>query len=220
MPRRRSPINRVICHRDRHGCAIVRIDRSHCDSCRPHRCFDCVPHGSRHLLRQDKRLHPHLEFLAGDFEQLDDDAVARPGLAAVVLLTALLVCAPAFRASGDPATRRLIIPAAVLLAVGLVADLARACGHLAHPLGATLLFGAGMLATRTLLPWRSDATGEPERFARAARTVSERATDTLAPFTLRPDKQFFFGADGSSFTTSSAPMARTGMSSAWYADIS
>ena len=130
---------------------------------------------------------------------LDDDAVARPGLAALVLLTGLLVCAPAFRASGDPATRRLIIPAAALLAVGLVADLARACGHLAHPLGATLLVGAGMLAARALRPWRSGGVGEPEQFARAARTVSERATDTLAPFTLRPDKQFFFGADGTSF---------------------
>ena len=129
---------------------------------------------------------------------LDDDAMARPGLAAVALLAALLVCAPAFRASGDPATRRLIIPAAALLAVGLAADLARAGGHLAHPLGATLLVGAGMLAARALRPWRSGG-GEPEQFARAARTVAERATDTLAPFTLRPDKQFFFGADGTSF---------------------
>jgi lysyl-tRNA synthetase class 2 len=130
---------------------------------------------------------------------LDDDAIARPGLAAVALLTALFVFAPAFRASGDPATRRLIIPAAVLLAVGLVADLARAGGHLAHPLGTTLLVGAGMLAARALRPWRSSAGDEPAQRERAARIVAEHATDTLAPFTLRPDKQFFFGGDGTSF---------------------
>jgi lysyl-tRNA synthetase class 2 len=129
---------------------------------------------------------------------LDDDVIARPGLAAVLLLAALLVCAPAFRASGDPATRRLILPAAVLLTVGLVADLARAGGHLAHPLTATLLVGAGMLAARTLRPWRG-GTGDPRERARAARIVAERATDTLAPFTLRDDKQFFFGRGDTSF---------------------
>jgi lysyl-tRNA synthetase class 2 len=130
---------------------------------------------------------------------LDDDAIARPGLAAVVLLAALFVCAPAFRASGDPATRSLIAPAAVLLAVGLIADLARAGGHLAHPLGATLLVGAGMLAARALGPWRTSANDEPAQRARAASIVAEHATDTLAPFTLRPDKQFFFSDDGTSF---------------------
>lgn len=130
---------------------------------------------------------------------LDDDAVALPGLAAVTLLTALLVCAPAFRASGDPATRRLIVPAAALLAIGLVADLARAGGHLAHPLGATLLVGACLLAARALRPWRSGAGDDPEGRARAARIVAEHATDTLAPFTLRADKQFFFAARGTAF---------------------
>ncbi len=130
---------------------------------------------------------------------LDDDAIARPGLAAVVLLTALLVCAPAFRASGDPATRRLIIPAAALLAIGLVADLARAGGHLAHPLGATLLVGACLLAARTLRPWRCEAHDDAPGRSRAARIVAERATDTLAPFTLRTDKHFFFGREGRSF---------------------
>ena len=124
---------------------------------------------------------------------LDDDAIARPGLAALGLLTAFLVCAPAFRASGDPATRRLIVPAAALLAIGLTADLARAGGHLTHPLGATLLVGACLLAARALRPWRSAATDDPEARARAARIVAEHATDTLAPFTLRADKQFFFG---------------------------
>jgi lysyl-tRNA synthetase, class II len=130
---------------------------------------------------------------------LDDDAIARPGLAAVVLLTALLVCAPAFRASGDPATRRLIIPAAALLAIGLVADLARAGGHLAHPLGATLLLGACLLAARTLRPWRCEVHDDAPGRSRAARIVAERATDTLAPFTLRADKHFFFGREGRSF---------------------
>ena len=130
---------------------------------------------------------------------LDDDAIARPGLAALGLLTAFVVCAPAFRASGDPATRRLIVPAAALLAIGLTADLARAGGHLTHPLGATLLVGACLLAARALLPWRSAATDDPEARARAARIVAEHATDTLAPFTLRADKQFFFGVSGTSF---------------------
>lgn len=130
---------------------------------------------------------------------LDDDAIALPGLAAVVLLVLLLVCAPAFRASGDPATRRLIIPAAALLAVGLVADLARAGGHLAHPLAATLLVGAGMVAARALRPWRSSAAADAEGRARAAQIVADHATDTLAPFTLRADKHFFFGEEGASF---------------------
>ena len=96
---------------------------------------------------------------------LDEDAVAWPGLAAVVLLMALLVGAPAFRASGDPATRRLIVPAAALLAIGLVADLARACGQLAHPLGATLLVGAGMLGGACTAP----VAGRRRRRAGAAR---------------------------------------------------
>ena len=90
---------------------------------------------------------------------LDDDVIARPGLAALGLLTALLVCAPAFRASGDPATRRLIVPAAALLAIGLAADLARAGGHLTHPLAATLLVSACLLAARALRPWRSAGDG-------------------------------------------------------------
>jgi len=130
---------------------------------------------------------------------LDDDAIALPGLAALGLLTAFVVCAPAFRVSGDPATRRLIVPAAALLAIGLAADLARAGGHLTHPLGATLLVGACLLAARALRPWRSAATDDPEARARAARIVAEHATDTLAPFTLRADKQFFFGEPGTSF---------------------
>ena len=130
---------------------------------------------------------------------LDDDVIARPGLAALGLLTALLVCAPAFRASGDPATRRLIVPAAALLAIGLAADLARAGGHLTHPLAATLLVSACLLAARALRPWRSAATDDPAARARAARIVAEHATDTLAPFTLRADKQFFFGGSGTSF---------------------
>jgi lysyl-tRNA synthetase, class II len=130
---------------------------------------------------------------------LDADAVAFPGLVAVVLLTAMLVSAPAFRANGDPATRRLIVPAAVLLAIGIVADLARAGGHLAHPLAATLLVGAGLLAARTLRPWRGGATDDPEARARAAQIVARHATDTLAPFTLRADKQFFFATAGTGF---------------------
>ena len=60
---------------------------------------------------------------------LDDDVVALPGLAAAILLLALLASAPAFRVAGDPATRRLIVPASALLAVGLLADLARAGGQ-------------------------------------------------------------------------------------------
>jgi lysyl-tRNA synthetase class 2 len=130
---------------------------------------------------------------------LDDDAIALSGLAAVVLLAALFLCAPAFRASGDPATRRLIVPAGALLAVGLIADLAHAGGQITHPLGVTLLVGAGMLATRALRPWRSIGTDDPEGRARAERIVAERATDTLAPFALRADKHFFFGDEGTSF---------------------
>ncbi len=129
---------------------------------------------------------------------LDEDAIALSGLAAACLLVALLVFAPAFRASGDPATRRLMVPAVVLLGVGLVADLARAGGQLSHPLGATLVVGAGLLAARSLLPWPGEAADGPESLARAARIVAEHATDTLAPFALRPDKQFHFGAGGTS----------------------
>jgi lysyl-tRNA synthetase class 2 len=130
---------------------------------------------------------------------LDNDAIAYPGLAAVSLLVATLLFAPAFRASGDPATRRLILPSAALLGIGLVADLARAAGHLAHPLGATLVVGAALLGARALLPWRSGASDDAGDRSRAARIVAEHATDTLAPFALRPDKHYFFGAEGTSF---------------------
>jgi lysyl-tRNA synthetase, class II len=131
---------------------------------------------------------------------LDDDAIAYGGLAAVSLLVATLVFAPAFRASGDPATRRLILPSAALLGIGLIADFARAAGHLAHPLGATLVVGAALLGARALLPWRSGADDDDaEARSRAGRIVAEHATDTLAPFALRADKRYFFGADGTSF---------------------
>jgi lysyl-tRNA synthetase class 2 len=129
---------------------------------------------------------------------LDDDAIALSGLAAAFLLAALCAFAPCFRASGDPATRRLIVPAATLLAVGLVADLARAGGQLAHPLGATLVVGAVLLAARALLPWRC-AADDPESRIRAAHVVAVHATDTLAPFALRADKRLFFGAADTSF---------------------
>ena len=130
---------------------------------------------------------------------LDDDVVALPGLAAAILLLALLLSAPAFRVAGDPATRRLIVPASALLAVGLLADLARAGGQIAHPLGVTLLVGAGMLVWRALRPWRVAAPDDPAQRALARRIVSERATDTLAPFALRADKQLFFDPQGTSF---------------------
>jgi len=130
---------------------------------------------------------------------LDDDAIAYGGLAAVSLLVAMLVFAPAFRASGDPATRRLLLPSAALLGIGLIADLARSAGHLAHPLGATLVVGAALLGTRALLPWRAGAGDDSEARSRAARIVGEHATDTLAPFALRADKHYFFGAEDRSF---------------------
>jgi lysyl-tRNA synthetase class 2 len=56
-----------------------------------------------------------------------------------------------------------------------------------------------MLAARALRPWSSGGTDDPVARARAARIVAEQATDTLAPFTLRADKQFFFGVEGTSF---------------------
>ena len=130
---------------------------------------------------------------------LDDDAIAYGGLAAVVLLVAMLIFAPAFRANGDPATRRLILPSAALLGIGLIADLARAAGHLAHPLGATLVVGAALLGARALLPWKSTVADDADARARAARIVAEHATDTLAPFALRADKHYFFGAGGPAF---------------------
>jgi lysyl-tRNA synthetase class 2 len=130
---------------------------------------------------------------------LDDDAIALPGLAAVGLLAAALVCAPAFRTSGDPATRRLIVPAAALLVIGLFADEARSGGHLAHPLGATLVVGACLFTARALRPWRDSASDDPEARARAAEIVARDATDTLAPFALRADKRYFFSASGRSF---------------------
>ena len=130
---------------------------------------------------------------------LDADAIALSGLAAACLLAALLAFAPAFRASGDPATRRLMAPAVVLLTIGLAADLAHAGGRIAHPLGATLVVGAALLAARALLPWPGDEADGPERRERAARILAAHATDTLAPFALRPDKRFHFGAAGTSF---------------------
>ena len=130
---------------------------------------------------------------------LDHDAVALGGLAAVCLLVAMPILAPAFRASGDPATRRLILPAAVLLGIGLIADLAQAAGEIAHPLSVTLIVAASLLAARALSPWRTATGADPEARARAARIVATRATDTLAPFALRLDKQYFFAPDDASF---------------------
>jgi lysyl-tRNA synthetase class 2 len=131
---------------------------------------------------------------------LDDDAVAWSGLAALVLLASMAVLAPAFRASGDPATRRLIVPAAALLAVGLAADLARSAGQLAHPLGTTLVVGAVALGARAILPWRHAASGlDAAARARAAGIFAAHASDTLAPFALRADKSYFFGAGGDCF---------------------
>jgi lysylphosphatidylglycerol synthetase-like protein (DUF2156 family) len=130
---------------------------------------------------------------------LDEDAIALPGLAAVALLAASLVCAPAFRVDGDPATRRLIVPAGLLLVIGLIADLARSGGHLAHPLGATLLVGACLCTARALRPWRDSASDDPAARTRAAAIVARDATDTLAPFALRADKRYFFSASGRSF---------------------
>ncbi|HEY3613158.1 MAG TPA: phosphatidylglycerol lysyltransferase domain-containing protein, partial [Gaiellales bacterium] len=130
---------------------------------------------------------------------LDDDAIALGGLAAAVLLVAMPVLAPAFRASGDPATRPLLLPAAALLGIGLAADLARAAGQIAHPLGATLVVSACLLAARALLPWRGGASDDPQARARAARIVAAHATDTLAPFALRADKRYFFAAGDAGF---------------------
>ncbi len=57
---------------------------------------------------------------------LDDDAIALRGLAAVAPARRHRSSAPRRSGrSGDPATRRLIVPAAALLAIGLFADLAR-----------------------------------------------------------------------------------------------
>ena len=62
-----------------------------------------------------------------------------------------------------------------------------------------MLAGACLFAARALRPWRSGASDDPEARAHAARIVAQHATDTLAPFTLRADKQFFFAVSGDSF---------------------
>ncbi|AYG03758.1 lysine--tRNA ligase [Gryllotalpicola protaetiae] len=78
----------------------------------------------------------------------------------------------------------------------------------AHPFfdayfrGALLALGvAGALGAAFLLfrPFQARQPHSPQSWERARRLVHSYGSDTLAYFTLRPDKSFFFGSDGEAF---------------------
>jgi lysyl-tRNA synthetase class 2 len=130
---------------------------------------------------------------------LDVDGRSLATASAIGLLVAMALATPALRATGDPATRRLIVPAAMLLAVGLGADLAHAGGALTHPLAVTLVLAAVFLSIRAVRPWRMSPSADAADRSRAAAIVSRSSADTLAPFALRHDKRYHFTPEGTSF---------------------
>ena len=132
---------------------------------------------------------------------LDSDLTGGPVILLAATVIALLVATPAFPASGDPATRRHLVPAGALLTVGLAADLAYARGAVAHPLGVTLIVAALLLGSRALRAWSSAPRVSEADRRRAAQLVRAGGRDTLAPFALRSDKQPFFDSSGESLLT-------------------
>jgi lysyl-tRNA synthetase class 2 len=111
----------------------------------------------------------------------------------------LAVSARAFPAHGDPTTSRRFVAGAIVALGALFADLAHANGVIAHP----LLGAAGAAAICMLVlsvgPWRDRRGREPETRETARRILEQHGTDTLAPFSLRPDKRIFLSDDGLAF---------------------
>lgn len=81
--------------------------------------------------------------------------------------------------------------------------LAGGSSHLSGPFGSWFgpslfalgLAGAATLSIAWLAPWRFELDRDDERRRRAREIVAEWGTDTLAPFVLRADKSYFFGAE-------------------------
>ncbi len=84
----------------------------------------------------------------------------------------------------------------------LVGGSLRGSQHLSGPFGSWFgpsvfalgLAGAGVLLAGWLAPWRYRLDGDARRRELAHRLVAEWGADTLAPFVLRADKSYFFGA--------------------------
>lgn len=129
---------------------------------------------------------------------LDADLSTRALATAFGVATLLALATPAFPATGDPATRRHLVSASLLLAIGLLADLAYAHGAVAHPLAVTLMIAAIAIGSRTLRAWRSMPRVSDADRVHAAALVRSGGLDTLAPFALRSDKRPFFDASGES----------------------
>jgi lysyl-tRNA synthetase class 2 len=149
---------------------------------------------SRPLARGRRRAQLAALGLVGASLLLDADHTGRSAAMLAIAAVTLVLATPAFPATGDPATRRTLAPAGVLLAIGLAADLAYARGAVAHPLAVTLVIAALLLGSRALRTWSAAARVSDADRRRAAELVRTGGTDTLAPFALRSDKRPFFDA--------------------------
>ncbi len=84
----------------------------------------------------------------------------------------------------------------------LIGGSLRGSQHLSGPFGSWFgpsvfalgLIGAGALLAAWLAPWRYRLDDDTRRRQLAHRLVADWGTDTLAPFVLRADKSYFFGA--------------------------
>ena len=153
---------------------------------------------ARPLARGRRRAQLAALGLVGASLALDADLSALPLLTATGIACALVLATPAFPATGDPATRRHLLPAALLLAIGLLADLANAKGAVGHPLAVTVVVAALLLGSRALRAWTTMPRVTDADRDRAAELVRSGGRDTLAPFALRSDKRPFFDSTGES----------------------
>jgi lysylphosphatidylglycerol synthetase-like protein (DUF2156 family) len=126
-------------------------------------------------------------------------ALERPALAMLVLSMLLAISAPCCPAQGDPTTRRRLLVGASVGGGALIADLAHAHGVVAHPLLAAAGLAAITLLALSAGPWHDRRGRDPETRETARRILAEHGSDTLAPFSLRPDKRIFLSQDRRAF---------------------
>ncbi len=123
----------------------------------------------------------------------------------LVLLAALLRWRRSFAAPGEPSTRWPLLHALLALAAVGGVVLLETTGRLSPPdrIEDALAGGALVLASRALYLWLGPLAGRArqtqlERVA-ARRLVDEHGRDSLAYFSLRRDRTYFFSASGRSF---------------------
>jgi lysyl-tRNA synthetase class 2 len=125
---------------------------------------------------------------------------ALPMAVASGIAFALLVLAgPAFRARGDPATRRWTAIGVAFAAAAAVADAAHMRGIGSHPLVTTLAIVGAVAVVRSLGPWQERGQSLESDRRRAEALLAEHGADTLAPFALRSDKRIFLADDERAF---------------------